>query len=400
MSDRNGLGIRTVVVLLRRNIIFVMAATLLGALAGLALSTINPEYQATVVVEVAPGADSAQTSTRLESTASTIVSPTIIDTASGVLGISSAQLAGTVTADVKAGTNLIDLTAVSDSPDSAIAAATTVVDVALTEYRAGSAARAKDVRASGADLLTNGTLAEPRAEAARQESIGAVVGSAQGQAIQGTVAVFIASPALAAAQVGVSRPVGIILGAAAGALLASLLVLSRTWNRRRPIRTLADLEYAAGVDSQVEPSARAAGVALSSGKSYILVLGRDEPSREALARRVSSEMALNGTSTALVVVTAGDYAVHQVDVTGSRWEIGAQQAAQILSRASRRDLPAKLAVTAVVVSAPLDKDTSQFLAGQDDYLALVAVPQGTRVAQAEAQFELVASADPIGVLQS
>lgn len=280
MADRGGLSAHTLFSLVRCNLALIVGGTLLGAITGFALATINPTYGATVVVEVATGVDPAQTSTLVESAASTIESPAIISKAATTLGVPDAQLSQSVSADVQPGTNLINLSATADSADSAVEAATEVTNVAITDYRTRSDERAKQVRSAGADLLADGTLDAARAESARQASIGSVVGTAQGQAIQDTVTLSVASPALSAYREGVSRPVGIILGAAAGALLTALVALSQAWNRRRPIRTLDDLEYAGDISgAPAEPADRAAGLALSSGRKVVLVLGADEAGR-------------------------------------------------------------------------------------------------------------------------
>lgn len=192
---------------------------------------------------------------------------------------------------------------------------------------------------------------------------------------------------------------GIILGAAAGALLTALVALSQAWNRRRPIRTLDDLEYAGDISgAPAEPADRAAGLALSSGRKVVLVLGADEAGREALARRAAEGMVLNGTHTALVVVVPGEEDLHEVGA--DRWEIGAGQVDEVLSRVQRRRLPERLGTDAVVLCAPLTDDVTLYLAGQDDYLALLAIPVGTQVGRAAEQLEKVATADPIGVLQA
>ena len=399
MADRGGLSAHTLFGLVRRNLALIAVGTVLGAIVGFALATIHPTYGATVVVAVATGSDASQTSTRVESAASTIESPAILSQAATVLAVPYGQLEEAVSADVQAGTNLIDLTAVSDSQDEAVKAATEVVNVAITDYRTRSDERAKEVRSAGADLLAKGTLDEARAESARQASIGSVVGTAQGQAIQDTVTLSIASPALGAYRTGVSRPVGIILGAAAGALLTTLIALSRAWNRRRPIRTLDDLEYAATIsDAPAAPADRAAGLVLSSGRNVVLILGDDEAAREALARRTAEGMAVNGTSTALVVVIPGDADLHNIG--DKRWEVGADRVAEVLSRAERRKLPERVGTTAVVVCAPLTEQVSLYLAGQDDYLALVAIARGTQVQRAAEQLEQLGHTDRIGVLQA
>ena len=398
MADRDGLSSRSLFALIRRNALLIAVGTVLGALAGFVLTTINPAYGATVVVQVATGADAAQSSTLVESAASTLESQAIIEEAATKLDVTASELSQTVAADVQPGTDLIDLSAVSDSSEGAINAATEVVNVAISDYRTRSDQRAKQVRAAGADLLANGTLDETRAESARQASIGSVVGAAQGKAIQDTVTLSVASPALDSYRTGVSRPVGLILGAAAGALLTSLLALSQAWNRRRPINTLTDLEYAAAPNDTVVASAQnAPGLALTSGKKVVLVLGDAEPAREALARATAHGMTLNGTQTAMVAVIAGDQALHMLDE--QRWEVGAEHISGVMSRTERRGLPNRLGVDGVVISTPLSADTSLYLAGQDDYLALVAIQRGTRVWRASEQLEQVANADPVAVLQ-
>jgi len=271
-GNDHGLSIRSLVGLLRRNVLLLTVGTLIGILAGLGATSLNRQYAATVIVEVAPGSDVGQTSTLVQSAASVLVSPIVIDTAAKDLGVDSSTLSAEVTSTVQAGTNLINVSAVSDSDQSAVDAATKVVNVALNDYRARSQERASQVRDAGSELLANGSLDQTRAEAARQSSIGSVVGSSQGQAIQDTVSVSVASPALSAYRVGVSRPIGVILGAAAGFLIASLVALSRSWNRRRPIKTLSDLEYAGRMGGVlIETPLRAAGHALNAAKPAVLV---------------------------------------------------------------------------------------------------------------------------------
>jgi len=109
-----------------------------------------------------------------------------------------------------------------------------------------------------------------------------------------------------------------------------------------------------------------------------------------------TSMQENGTHTALVVVTEN---AGPIDRTGEyTWEVGDDQVNTVMSRARRRRLPDELDVNTVVMCAPISGQTNAYLAGQDDYVAFVAVKRGTRVAAAEDQFRLVMAADPIAVL--
>lgn len=399
MTDRVGLSAHSLLSLIRRNLLLIALGTLLGAVAGFALSTMDRPYSATVVMEVATGADAGQTAMLAESAASTVESPAILSQAASDLGVAFEQLSRSVTADVQAGTNLVDVTAVSDSPQGATDTADAVANVAITDYRTRSNQRAIQVLAAGSDLLAEGTLESARAESARQASIGATVGSTQGQAIQDTATLSVASPALSADRTGVSSPVGILLGAAAGALLTSLLALSEFWNRRRHIRTLADLDYAAScLDATSESPQRASLLAINSGKPTLVVLSEDESAREELARRIAAAVAVDRTPVALVLVVAGNSELQQVG--DQSWQVGADRASEVLSVGNRHTLLTRLGARAVVLAAPPSGDISLLLASGDDYLVLLAIPPGTRVWQAREQFEQYPGAKPIGVLLS
>lgn len=388
--------------LVRRNVLVLVGATLLGGAVGVGLSTLGGGYSATVVLAVQSSGDAGQTVIAVQSAAVAATSDVVLQAAADRLGVDPAVLGRRVTSTVQPDTTFIDLTVIAPTPDEAVAAATAVADTALADYQARNEATADEVRTKGEDLLQTGTLSAEAAERARQDSIGTVVGQAQGQAIEGAVALSIASPASQASPAGVGRTVAGILGAAAGFLLALLVTLTSGWRARRRIRNLADLLHTPGLRGAVDASQTEllAGQVLESGKALVAVLDtRPGPfATEGLVDGLHLALERSGVSVGRVVVE-GDQPVYVTRGDGGAVAtLERDSAAHILGRAERSALPRVLDAEVVLVACPARLPAAALLHGQSDFFAVLVVRPRTRVRTVQQEATLLAAAEPVGVL--
>ena len=368
----------------RRNLLLIAVASLVGAVVGVLVAVADPTYRATALVGVRSGAE-VSTSTATETAAVSIVSPAVIEKAARELGEDPGTLGSQVSATVRSGTSLIELTAADTDADAALRNVTKVADVAIQDYSDRSAAVAQDVRNAGEEQLTSGTLSDDTAEKARTASIGSTVGVAQGQSITGAVTISIVSPALNAYLGGMTRSVGAILGAALGALLSTLLALSTVWRRWRKVRSAADLEDVPGARAVLrgDDLAGLTGTALTSGERYLVVGGASETNRRAICTELARGLRQNGYSASQISVLEG--AANRQPLTrgeADRWSVGSAGATSVLARAERLSVRGIVHTDFVLVDIAEIGSASAFLAGQADFLPILLVPSGTRFAHA------------------
>ena len=384
----------------RRNLLLILVAGLIGAVLGILVVSGHPAYKATVLLGVRTSGD-VSTSTATESAAVSIVSPAIIDKAARALGVDPGVLASQVTADVQSGTTLIDLTAANTDSAAAVRNVTTLADVAIQGYVDRSAAIAADVRDAGEKQLKTGALSDVAAERTRTESIGSTVGTAQGQSITGAVTISVVSPALSAHLAGVSRPVGVILGTAMGVLLALLVVLSGGWRRIGRVRSPADLEEIGGARAvlSAEDVDGLTGAVLASGEDYVVLAGADEASRRATAIGLVGGLRRNGYTVGRVSVLGAPS--DQLPLTrgeGDTWSIGAQTPDPVLAHSARGTLRGVVKADLTVVDIPDLSSALVYLAGQSDFVPILMVPAGRRVGAVANDLRPIQAASPILVV--
>lgn len=385
---------------LRRSLWVVASAAILGAVLGLAVATANPTNKATTLLSVRTSAVVA-TTTATESAAIALVSPAVITKAAQELGVDAGTLGSQLSAVVQSGTTLIDLTAVNADADAAVRNVTKVAEVAIQDYVDRSAAVASDVQAAGEEQLTSGTLSDETAERARSESIGSTVGTAQGESVTGAVTISIVSPALSAYAGGVSKPVGIILGAAAGVLLATLLVLSSSWRRRRKVRSAADLEDVPEIRAVIAGGdvAGLTGTVLSSDTRNVIVAGGGQAPRRATALALSRGLRENGYRVASVAVLGDDLADQPLTMGDEgAWTVGTSQSTSVLARAARSSLSSALDSDFVILELRDLDLAAMFLTGQRDYLAVLLSEPGERFEQVLNRVGPVRASAPILVM--
>lgn len=388
---------------IRRSLLPLGIATIVGAAAGVVVSDADSQFKATVVLSVRSGSDVGTTDTLVASAASSVLAPVVISAAASSLKLDPAVLAARTSAVVESGTTLIDVTVSGPSQQDAIARATTVSDQTLQNYRDRSAAIATQVRVAGENLLASGKLTAATAEAARQTSIGTVVGTAQGQSIEGAVTLSVVSPALGAVRAGISKPVGAVFGAAAGFLLMLLALLSGALRRRRRIRTAADLaDVSGGIEVLREREIdQVAGAVLESGRRCIVVLG-DGPTvrpRMEVASSLEQSLVRSGLSVGRVEVGGSvDEGAGLTFLGGGLWAVGERQASDVLARASRSRLPQTLETDLVLIELDSRQKSAGLLHGQRDFLPIVSVARGSTVGEFERLIEPFAGADPVVVL--
>ena len=398
-----GLAPRRALDLVRRGWVWILVATLVGAGVGFAMAAARTGYEATVVMGVSGGGDPIAASTLAESAASTIGSEAVISESAVQLGVDPLTLLARTSSSVEKGTTLIDVTGIGESPSAAIAVATTVAQTALAGYRSRSALAAEQVRAAGQELLATGKLAQPTAETARQESIGTVVGAAQGASIEGEATLFVVSSAQRATPIGVSRTVGVLLGAAAGLLVALLVLLSRSGRRSGRVRSTSDLEFVPGVTATMRASEveRLAGAALESGCRIVVLMGVGVPPRELdlLADGMGAWLRLGGRSVGTVEVA--DDLEAPVGLTlrsDGGWAVSSGQAGTVLARSARDRVTDSLHANVLIVCIDADDPSTRLMFGQRDFMPVFAVAPGTRRSTIDSLVEPFGDAGVVAVL--
>lgn len=388
---------------LRRGLIPLIASAIVGAVVGGVLAGAESQWRSNVILGVRSSGDALLTETLAYSAASTVQSDVVISAAAKELGVTPESLKPRVAAVVESGTTLIDLTVTAATPDDAVAAGTTVANTAVAEYSARSAAIAEQVRTAGEKVLATGKLTEDVAERARQESIGAVVGSAQGQSVEGAVTITVVSPAITASRAGVSRPVGALLGAAAATLLMALALLAGLGRRRRRVRNEADLAgiHGGGRSIPVADIDRVAGAVIESGRQCVLLTdaapGAGPGAR--LSTTLAAALARSGYSAGEIDIVSGsvaDTAFTQMD--GSRWTVGERRAQEVVARAMRPALPVTLGTQLAIIDATDAPAAVGLFDGHQDVIPVVRVPKGSRVGEVEQSLKPYVGANPVLVL--
>lgn len=382
---------------------WILVATLVGAGAGFVMAAAGTGYQATVVMGVSGGGDPAAASTVAESAASMIGSEAVISEAAVQLGVDPLALLARTSSSVEKGTTLINVTGTGESPSAAVAVATTVAQTALDGYRSRSALAAERVRAAGQDLLATGRLAQPTAEAARQESIGTVVGSAQGASIEGEATLFVVSSAQRATPTGVSRAVGVLLGAAAGLLVSLLVILSRSGRRSVRVRSTFDLASLPGVRATMRASEveRLAGTALESGSRIVVLMGLGVSPQELdhLADGMGAWLRMGGRSVGTVEVAADlESPVGLTLRSDGGWAVSSGQAGTVLARSARDRVTDSLHANVLIVCVDADDPSTRLMFGQRDFMPVFVVAPGTRRSALESLVEPFGDAGPVAVL--
>lgn len=385
----------------RRNTVLLTICAILGAALGVGFSIYQDSYTATVLLGVRPGNSSVQSDVLVQSAAAQVVSPVVIETAAKKLGVSRGTLGGQVNSTVESGTTLINLNASNATADGAVKAATAVATAALADYRSRNNQFADDIRTAGESLLSKGQLASSAAEQSRQQSIGSVVGAAQGQAIEGTVTISVVSPALEAHRAGLGRVGGLLFGLAMGLLVGILLALSEGQRRRRKIRNRADLDDVPGLRAALPYSdtASLAGTVLNTEHNVLILSGSDEAARRNAAAELVAKLGRNGYSVGLVQILDGAQAgLRLAQEADGTWTVGSDNADDVLSRASRRTLAASLKSDIVLIEVADPGQYAVYLAGQTDFLPIMVVPQGDRVSKLEQDMQAVTTAQPVALL--
>ena len=386
----------------RRYLIPVLIAAVIGGVVGFLAADVNKQYRATEVVGVrGSAASSGGNDTTTASIASAAGSPAVIGAAAQTLNLSSAELAARTTV-----TTLIDVSVVADTAEAAILAAKTIAAQAITDYQTRAQAISVSVTTRSRELLTSGKLDSSAAESARETTLGTVAGTAQGQEVDGAVAITVVSPAISASRAGLTRSLGAVFGMAAAVLLTLLVMLSGTWRRRWRIRSAADLiDAAPGVErlaDQVytdEEISRLAGSVLESGRACVVLLGdgRTPPGGSRLSRMLIELLREHAVKVARVEI-AGTKPGPLTQLGNGEWSVSAESADLVLARVARAGLAARTSSDVVVVEVAAKDQAVELLYGQHDFLPVIEVRTGSHVGDVQDLFVQLADADPLLVL--
>ena len=295
---------------------------------------------------------------------------------------------------------------VADTAEAAILAAKTIAAQAITDYQTRAQAISVSVTTRSRELLTSGKLDSSAAESARETTLGTVAGTAQGQEVDGAVAITVVSPAISASRAGLTRSLGAVFGMAAAVLLTLLVMLSGTWRRRWRIRSAADLiDAAPGVErlaDQVytdEEISRLAGSVLESGRACVVLLGdgRTPPGGSRLSRMLIELLREHAVKVARVEI-AGTKPGPLTQLGNGEWSVSAESADLVLARVARAGLAARTSSDVVVVEVAAKDQAVELLYGQHDFLPVIEVRTGSHVGDVQDLFVQLADADPLLVL--
>lgn len=344
--------------------LLLLVAALLGGCVGLLL-TGGQNYQSVNTLQfTVESSDSLVTKQTGQTLARTAQSSGVVSAAATARGEDPSELAKRISAEWVTDSRLITITATAPTDQQAIDDANAVATALVQQTEADIAARLQAAAAQSNQILTGEQLSSPDAEEARKVQVGVALGSRQDTIASETGAVTVADPASEANAAGLSRGMGVVIGAVAGLILgglASLLLGSRGLRVRdeRAVKTLLpDVRISAPAQA-----AQLAGQIVESEKRLVVVVTTTHADEAgvAFAKDVSDFLRAHGLEVAEVGPFGRD---------------DRSAAVRMLRRERRRDLPSQLGADIAVAVVAANSDASALLEGQSDVTALVVARRG------------------------
>lgn len=344
--------------LLARPLVLLVAAVL-GGLLGFALAG-GQGYKASSTLEfTVQSSDSLVAKQTGQTLARNAVASDVLTAAATALGTDPNGLSTRVTAEWQQDSRLVTITSSAPAEDQAVAEANAVAAALVQADEAAIAGRLNAAADQSNQVLTGEQLGSAEAEAARKTQLGQSLGARQDAIASESGSLILADPARSAEAAGLTRPMGLAIGAVAGLLLGGLVSLLLGLRGLR-VSSERVLRHAAPGVQVSAPSqvAQMAGEIVESGKRVVAVVTARSAQAEgtSVAKDVAEFLRAHG----LVVSEIGPF---------DRDDRSA--ALRMLRRERRRDLPAQVGADAVVAVVVAGSDASALLEGQSDVAVLV-----------------------------
>ena len=211
----------TLGVLLMRPLLFV-AALMGGALIGLLL-TANGTYKADAVLEFsAPGSDSGLTKQIGQTLARKAVASDVVQSAEAASGTTGSKLGDRATVKWVTDSQLVVVSVTAATPDGAMREANALAQAVVTSSASDTRTQLNSALNEFNANLKDQSLDNPQAETARRSQLGASFATRQDAITSQSGKVAVLDAASVAGPAGLTRPMGIVVGATLGLMVAAL----------------------------------------------------------------------------------------------------------------------------------------------------------------------------------
>lgn len=388
---------------LRMRWLWIVGAVLLGAGAGLLLSSGPASYSTSATMRLT---DTIEDVNRTKQVAQTVervaTSSSVLAMAAEARGIEAAGLAPRVSAEWASDTEFIDLKVRGTDPENVVRDANAVLTAIDQFYEKQAGSRIKELGEQGNDLLTSGRLTDDAAEAARSQGVGTALAQRQEDAASGRTVVTLVDRASEATITGLSTPVAVVLGAFVGLALSAAAALLLSLRIRRVQRASDVPVLLPGVLglSADNGAAEVAGRFLESehGEVAVVAMGVSDEDALSFGADVVSMLLAHGISASVVDATT----TLNTRVTNAGGATrGSLAAFRVLGRSGRAKARDRLGVTTLVMVTTATGESVSLLAGQREVLAVVLAKTGRQsVRSLEGIVRPLRQSDPILVLLS
>lgn len=362
-------------------------AVIVGALIGMAL-TATGAYKAEAVLEFsAPGSDSGLVRQMGQTLARTALASDVEQSAETASGTGNSKLGDRTTAKWVTDTQLVAVAVTAATPDAAVLDANAVAQAVLT-------ARANNTRKQQSDALNefnaalkDQALENPQAEAARRAQLGTSLAVRQDAITAQSGQVTVLDAASVAGPAGLTRPMGLMIGAALGFMLAVLISVLLGVRGLR-VRSTWTLRYLLSEWRTASPgqAAEIAGRLIESrknGVAFIATEGTDEATRS-FASEIKDCLEAHGRT------------VRTVDLIGNH---RSSTLLRLLRHDVRDDVDGEFGSDLVLYTVRADSKAAALLQGQSNLRAfVVAQRRRTRVEHALRAMKSFSPARPVLIL--
>lgn len=280
---------------------WLVGAFLIGLLIG-GLSAGPSGYDATAIFTVSqPDGDSLRIKQLGQTLETTAASPVVVTEAARRSGVSSDDLSERLSVVWKEDSDVVDVTVRAANRQAAVRQANAVATAINTVAEQQSSDLVNQISRTGDNLLSSGTLANPRAEATRKSQVGSAIAAQQSNAVVSATSVQLVSPARDTETAGLSRTVGAALGGFALAVLGAAAAVALPFSRRRvrTVRELAGLFPGVRVRSAGSAAGEVAGLLTESNRRTLALVAMDDMgSAQEFGTRVRELLDVHGVPSA------------------------------------------------------------------------------------------------------
>ncbi len=345
-------------VLLARPLLL-FGAVIVGALIGLVL-TANGAYKAEAVLEfAAPGSDSGLIRQMGQTLARTAVASDVEHLAETANDPGAATLGDRTTAKWLTDTQLVVVAVTAATPDAAVRDSNAIAQAVLTARANSTRRQQNDAINEFNAALKDQTLENPQAEAARRAQLGTSLAVRQDAIAAQSGNVTVLDAATVAGPAGLTRPMGLVIGAALGLLLA-VLVSALLGVRGLRVRSAWTLRYLLSEWRTASPgqAAEIAGRIIESRKNAVAFIATEgtEDATRGFASEIGDFLEAHGRT------------VRTVDLIGHH---NSSTLLKLLRHDVRDDVDGKLGSDLVLYTVSADSKAADLLQGQSNLRALV-----------------------------